>query len=106
MWPPEWAISDQGLGEAGVLEAVHLRTDLTPKLINVVASHLGTSGKGVWSWKTRSPSGRLRPAQTACGPAAHRNRRFGDKSLASDAEARPQTSAPPRPAASPPSDKK
>jgi len=47
MWPPEWAISDQGLGETGVLEAVHLRTDLTPKLINVVARHLGDVRQGV-----------------------------------------------------------
>ena len=26
MWPPEWMISDQGRGEAGVLEEVRLRT--------------------------------------------------------------------------------
>jgi hypothetical protein len=47
MWPPEWAVSDQGLGEAGVLEAVHLRNDLTPKLINVVARHLGDLRHGI-----------------------------------------------------------
>ena len=33
MWPPEWTISDQGLGEAGVLEEVYLRRDLKPELI-------------------------------------------------------------------------
>jgi hypothetical protein len=47
MWPPEWGISDQGLGEAGVLEAVHLRIDLSPKLINVAARHLGDVRQGV-----------------------------------------------------------
>ena len=30
MWPPEWTISDQGSGEAGVLEEVRLRQDLNP----------------------------------------------------------------------------
>jgi hypothetical protein len=47
MWPPEWTISDQGLGEAGVLEEVHLRKDLNPKLISVVANHLGDIRKGI-----------------------------------------------------------
>jgi hypothetical protein len=47
MWPPEWTISDQGLGEAGVLEEVHLRKDLNPKLISVVANHLGDVRKGI-----------------------------------------------------------
>ena len=47
MWPPEWGISDQGLGEAGVLEAVHLRMDLSPKLINVAARHSGDVRQGV-----------------------------------------------------------
>jgi hypothetical protein len=47
MWPPEWTISDQGLGEAGVLEEVLLRKDLKPKLISVVANHLGDVRKGI-----------------------------------------------------------
>jgi hypothetical protein len=47
MWPPEWTISDQGFGEAGVLEEVHLRHDLNPKLISVVANHLGDVRKGI-----------------------------------------------------------
>jgi hypothetical protein len=47
MWPPEWTISDQGLGEAGVLEEVHLRNDLNPKLISVVANHLGDIRQGI-----------------------------------------------------------
>ncbi|HLD48660.1 MAG TPA: hypothetical protein VJA64_12605 [Desulfobaccales bacterium] len=47
MWPPEWTISDQELGEAGVLEEVHLREDLEPKLISVVANHLGDIRKGI-----------------------------------------------------------
>ena len=47
MWPPEWTISDQGLGEAGILEEVLLRKDLTPKLISVVANHLGDVRKGI-----------------------------------------------------------
>jgi hypothetical protein len=47
MWPPEWTISDQGLGEAGVLEEVHLRNDLNPRLINVVVKHLGDIRQGV-----------------------------------------------------------
>jgi hypothetical protein len=47
MWPPEWGISDQGIGEEGVLEEVHLRTDLNPKLISVVANHLGDIRKGI-----------------------------------------------------------
>ena len=47
MWPPEWTISDQGLGEAGVLEAVYLRRDLNPKLISVVVNHWGDIRKGI-----------------------------------------------------------
>jgi hypothetical protein len=47
MWPPEWTIMDQGLGESGVLEEVHLRNDLNPKLISVVANHLGEVRKGI-----------------------------------------------------------
>jgi hypothetical protein len=47
MWPPEWTIMDQGLGEAGILEAVHLRNDLNPKLISVVANHWGEVRKGI-----------------------------------------------------------
>lgn len=47
MWPPEWTLLDQGLGEAGVLEEVHLRHDLNPTLISVVAKHLGEVRKGI-----------------------------------------------------------
>ena len=47
MWPPEWMFMDQELGEAGVLEEVHLRHDLNPKLISVVANHLGDVRKGI-----------------------------------------------------------
>ena len=47
MWPPEWTISDQGLGEAGVLEDVYLRRDLNPKLISVVVNHWGDIRKGI-----------------------------------------------------------
>jgi hypothetical protein len=47
MWPPEWTISDQGLGEAGVLEEVYLRRDLKPKLITVVVNHWGDIRKGI-----------------------------------------------------------
>lgn len=47
MWPPEWMISDQGSGEQGVLVEVCLRNDLNPKLISVVANHLGEIRKGI-----------------------------------------------------------
>ena len=47
MWPPEWTISDQGLGEAGVLEEVYLRRHLNPKLIMVVVNHWGDIRKGI-----------------------------------------------------------
>ncbi len=47
MWPPEWTISDQGLGEAGVMEDVYLRRDLKPKLISVVVNHWGDIRKGI-----------------------------------------------------------
>jgi hypothetical protein len=47
MWPPEWMISDQGRGEEGVLEEVCLRHDLKPRLISVVANHLGDIRKGI-----------------------------------------------------------
>jgi hypothetical protein len=47
MWPPEWMISDQGMGEEGILEEVHLRLDLKPQLISVVANHLGEIRKGI-----------------------------------------------------------
>ena len=47
MWPPEWMISDQGLGEAGILEEVYLRRDLKPKLIMVVVNHWGDIRKGI-----------------------------------------------------------
>jgi hypothetical protein len=47
MWPPEWMISDQESGEEGVLEEVYLRNDLNPKLISVVANHLGEIRRGI-----------------------------------------------------------
>lgn len=47
MWPPEWTILDQGAGEEGVLEEVHLRHVLKTKLISVVANHLGDIRKGI-----------------------------------------------------------
>jgi hypothetical protein len=47
MWPPEWMMSDQGAGEAGVLQEVALRNDLSPKSIIVVANHLGDIRKGI-----------------------------------------------------------
>jgi hypothetical protein len=47
MWPPEWTLSDQELGEAGILEAVHLRRDLKPNLITVDAKHLSDIRKGI-----------------------------------------------------------
>jgi len=47
MWPPEWTISDQGLGEAGVLEEVYLRRDLKPELICLVVNHWGNIRKGI-----------------------------------------------------------
>jgi hypothetical protein len=47
MWPPEWTICDQGLGEAGLLEQVSLRHDLNQKLIILVANHLGDIRKGI-----------------------------------------------------------
>ena len=47
MWPPEWTILDQGAGEEGVLEEVHLRHDLKTTLISVVANHLGEIRKGI-----------------------------------------------------------
>ena len=47
MWPPEWTILDQGAGEEGVLEAVHLRHDLRTTLISVVANHLGDIRTGI-----------------------------------------------------------
>jgi hypothetical protein len=47
MWPPEWTIADQGAGEEGVLEEVHLRNDLKTKLISVAANHLGDIRKGI-----------------------------------------------------------
>jgi len=47
MWPPEWTISDQGIGEAGILEEVYLRRDLKPNLICVVVNHWGDIRKGI-----------------------------------------------------------
>ena len=47
MWPPEWTISAQGLGEAGVLQEVHLRNDLKPALISLVANHSGDIRQGI-----------------------------------------------------------
>ncbi len=39
--------SDQGYGEEGILEEVHLRQDLKPQLISVAANHLGEVRKGI-----------------------------------------------------------
>lgn len=47
MWPPEWSISAQGLGEVGVLQEVHLRNDLNPALISLVANHAGDIRQGI-----------------------------------------------------------
>jgi hypothetical protein len=47
MWPPEWWITDQGGGEEGVLEVVHLRSDKTPACISVTVDNLGHDKKGI-----------------------------------------------------------
>jgi hypothetical protein len=47
MWPPQWRISDQGAGEEGVLAEAHLREDLNPKVISIVADHGGDIRKGI-----------------------------------------------------------
>ncbi len=47
VWPPEWMISDQGLGEEGTLEDVRLRKDLMPGFIGVTANYLDDSRFGV-----------------------------------------------------------
>jgi hypothetical protein len=47
VWPPEWWVTDQEGGEAGVLEDVQLRNDLTPSLISIFANYLGHSRKGI-----------------------------------------------------------
>jgi hypothetical protein len=45
IWPPEWQISTQGMGEDGILEDVILR--LTPSLVSLTANHLGDRRIGV-----------------------------------------------------------
>ena len=47
VWPPEWMISDQDLGEEGVLEDVRLRKDLLPGSIDVTVNHLNDSRFGI-----------------------------------------------------------
>jgi len=47
VWPPEWMISDQGLGEEGILEDVRLRKDLTPGFIGVTVNYLEDNRYGV-----------------------------------------------------------
>lgn len=47
MWPPEWTASDAGAGEEGVLADVQFRSDLSPRLITIVANHLGEHRKGI-----------------------------------------------------------
>ena len=47
MWPPEWGILDQGVGEEGVLANVQFRSDLTPACIFVVANYHGDIRKGI-----------------------------------------------------------
>ena len=101
MWPPEWTISDQGLGEAGVLEEVYLRRDLKPKLISVVVNHLGDIRKGIMVLEDpallEAVYGKLK--QHVGRPLTE----IGDleiKSPSPDAEAPPQASSPPSPATS------
>jgi len=43
MWPPEWTTSDQGAGEEGVLEEVHLEQDLKTTLICKAGSPPGST---------------------------------------------------------------
>ena len=59
MWPPEWGISDPGIGEEGVLANVHLRNDLTPACIFVVANYLGDIRKGIIILEDLAPLGLL-----------------------------------------------
>ncbi len=47
MWPPEWMIADEGVGEEGVLEDVQFRIDAKPGLISVEVNHLGDSRQGI-----------------------------------------------------------
>lgn len=47
VWPPEWMISDKGLGEEGILEDVRLRKDLTPGFVGVTVNYLDDRRFGV-----------------------------------------------------------
>ncbi len=47
IWPPEWMISAQDLGEEGVLEDVRLRKDLSPASIGLTVNYLDDNRFGV-----------------------------------------------------------
>jgi hypothetical protein len=47
MWPPQWGVADNEVGEKGVLANVQLRNDLTPACIFVVAKDIGDIRKGI-----------------------------------------------------------
>ena len=59
MWPPEWGISNHGVGEEGVLANVQLRNDLTPACIFAVANYLGDIRKGIIILEELAPLGLL-----------------------------------------------
>jgi hypothetical protein len=46
-WPPEWWISDEGVGEEGFLKKVQLRYDQRPACISVLATHRGDDRNGI-----------------------------------------------------------
>jgi hypothetical protein len=47
MWPPEFGLSNQVIGEKGILADVRMRHDLKIKVIIVAATYLGYEGNGI-----------------------------------------------------------
>jgi hypothetical protein len=58
VWPPQWAVTDEGAGEAGVLTTVKLRRDGFLEYIYIEADDMGHKLRGITtlanSWHLKS----------------------------------------------------
>lgn len=47
VWPPQWSVTDEGVGEAGVLKNVKIRKDRILKYIYIEADDDGHKLRGI-----------------------------------------------------------
>ena len=59
VWPPQWAVTDEGAGEPGVLMKVNIRKDRLLEYLYIEADDAGHKLRGII---TLAPPGTLNPS--------------------------------------------